>query len=140
MAWRSVFALGTLLIVGAACAPAPPVAHDPEQAPGSRGEMTVSQIETLRAHLAQCYRGSQDMPEPETRWASVRAVLNPDGSFAAPPVVVDHSGGEYGEIVAQRALDAVTECAPYDFLPTERYDGSDGWNTMILNFVGGGLP
>lgn len=88
--------------------------------------------------MQTCYRGADDMPEPESKWAQVRAELHPDGSLAAPARIIEHSGGRYGEIVAQRAIDAVTECAPYDFLPAALYDGPNGWNTLTLNFVNNG--
>ena len=100
----------------------------------SDNELAISMHDALRLHLAKCYRSSADAPQPETRWASVRARLNPDGKLASLPRIVEHSGGSFGEAVATRARTAVIDCEPYYFLPAERYEGPTGWNEFTVTF------
>ena len=62
----------------------------------------------------------------------IRMTLNPDGSLAGNPVALSVPGGPYGQVTAEAALRAVRRCAPYDFLPPEKFDS---WGVVNINFT-----
>jgi hypothetical protein len=40
-------------------------------------------------------------------------------------------GNPFWDVAEMRAVQAVTKCAPYDFLPQEKFEQ---WQSLILNF------
>lgn len=108
-------------------------------AQGEGTSLTASQLDAVRSRLSVCWRGTADMPNPETLWATVRFELNRDGTLRGLPRVVGHSGGRYGEVVGQTGSRAVVACEPFSYLPADRYDGEGGWRVMTINFGATGV-
>jgi hypothetical protein len=109
----------------------------PRDAVGAGTALTVSQMDGLRAHLARCWRMPADMPNPETLQIRVRIQLNPDGTLASRPQVLDQaqitfSNNTYLRAAADAAYRAVIECEPYGFLPADRYDD---WKDIVFTFT-----
>jgi len=75
-------------------------------------------------------KGAQDMI------IVIHFQLNPDGLLLGSPKVVDsarmnRSGQEFYRAAAESALRAVRKCAPYDFLPRDKFDL---WREIEMNF------
>ncbi|MFS2109585.1 cell envelope biogenesis protein TolA [Sphingomonas sp. Sphisp140] len=71
--------------------------------------------------------------------AVVRLQLNRDGSLAAPPRIIGHSGvDEDNQRYVARVDDAVRAifagCSPLRNLPPDLYDVKDGWKSFTLNY------
>ncbi|MBH0239369.1 cell envelope integrity protein TolA [Methylobrevis albus] len=94
------------------------------------GAMTASEIDALRARIYECWNPPIGAAG-ETVSVPIRMVLNIDGTLSGTPVAMSVPGGPYGQIVAEAALRAVRRCAPYDFLPPEKFDS---WSVVNINF------
>jgi outer membrane biosynthesis protein TonB len=100
--------------------------------------MTANELDALRSRLAQCWSPPIGWTDP----AEVRVVLlislNPDGSVASEPEVMQRPDGRYAQPAAESALRAVRRCAPYA-LPAEKYES---WKQVKVTFdpteMGGG--
>lgn len=127
--------------------PAPAQAPTPAQAPapaaaskaatigsliGSAADrMTASELDALRARLAQCWSPPIGWDNP----AEVRVVLmlnlNADGSLNGTPAVLEAPSGRYAQAAPESALRAVRRCAPFTSLPADKYDE---WKQVKVTF------
>jgi hypothetical protein len=127
----------------AATAPTPPAAPAPPQpqpdalalssliaSAAEDAHLTVSEVDALRARIAACWTPPPGWVDP----ADVRVVmiiaLNPDGSVAAPPEVVQAPAGRYQQTAPESAVRAVRACAPYA-LPAAKYEE---WKAVKITF------
>jgi len=116
---------------------APPErAEQARRAAGLGSDLTVSEYDALRLRMQECWRAPLDAPDPESLKVSVRVQLNRDGTLAAPPQLLDRtrinlSGDRYLRLAGERAVRAVQQCAPYSFLPPEKYSA---WREITMNF------
>lgn len=79
-----------------------------------------------------------DTDEYNEMRATVVVRLNRDGSLLGPPRVKNITGPS--SLRARFAIsvrNAISGAAPFD-LPTEKYEGENGWNTIEFNFKPGG--
>ncbi|ODN68022.1 hypothetical protein A6302_04352 [Methylobrevis pamukkalensis] len=95
------------------------------------GEMTANEIAALQARIFECWvppigANTEGVTVP------IRMQLNEDGSLAGAPTAISVPGGPYGQVVAEAALRAIRRCAPYDFLPVEKFDR---WSVVNINFT-----
>jgi colicin import membrane protein len=60
----------------------------------------------------------------------IRLRFKEDGTFSAPPKVMDAQGGAYFQAISESALRAVHQCEPYN-LPTDKYEF---WKDVVMNF------
>ena len=102
---------------------------------GAGDAMTASEIDLLRAQMYRCWRAPLDAPDPAKLKVTVRARLNPDGTLAAPPEVlnagqISRSGDPFWRAAADNARRAVIKCQPYR-LPPEKYAL---WRETIMHF------
>jgi TolA protein len=101
------------------------------EAQGDDAEVAATLIDALRSKLAECWT----VP-PGAREASitvkVRFNLRKDRTVDGLPIVLSGGGDTLSDATAQSAVSAVMECAPYDFLPAERYDM---WQEITVNFT-----
>jgi hypothetical protein len=92
--------------------------------------MTMSEVDALRARIAQCWTPPPGWVDP----AEVRVVmiiaLNADGSVAGVPQVVQAPLGRYAQTAPESAVRAVRSCAPYA-LPAEKYQD---WKEVKITF------
>ena|SRR3990167_5846284 len=109
-----------------------PATDDPAAA------LTMSETDALRQRVEQCWNvsGLTGTADAEKLRATVRFGLNPDGSLAGRPTIVRSSGGSLSRLLAERAIQAVQSCAPYDFLPADKYTS---WRDNTFNFDLGGM-
>lgn len=61
----------------------------------------------------------------------VRIQMNPDGSIAGNPEVMNATGDFLFETTARSTVAAILSCQNYDFLPQEQYEV---WKDLVLNF------
>jgi hypothetical protein len=102
---------------------------------GAGDGLALSEIDALRAAMYKCWRIPVDAKDPESLIIPVEVKLHRDGYLAS--AALKNAGSIYGssnpymKIAADNALRAVSKCAPYDFLPVDRYDS---WKQMTLTF------
>jgi colicin import membrane protein len=93
-------------------------------------KMTANELDALRARLAQCWSPPIGWTDPSEVRVVLMITLNPDGSVAAEPQVLQQPAGRYAQTAAESALRAVRRCAPYD-LPVEKYES---WKQVKVTF------
>lgn len=110
-------------------------AENARQAVGAGTDLTVNEITALKSAMYRCWRIPLDAKNPEELVVSVRVKLRGDGVVQSADLVdpgaIRRSSNPYMAVAAQRAVNAVTKCAPYDFLPPDKYDT---WKDMVLRF------
>jgi len=92
--------------------------------------MTQSEIDALRSQITRCWVIPQGWTNPHEVTVSVRFQLNPDGTVAGMPEVVEFPASQYGPVAGDNAIRAVMQCGPYA-LPAEKYDQ---WKDVQLRF------
>ncbi len=115
-----------------------PTSDRNQQRVGLGDKLTASEITKIRAKMRLCWNTQAFIgaPEPEKLIVEVEFKLNRDGSLLGQPNILNRgqiqSSGNPFWVVAQRnAVTAVLDCAPYDFLPDDRYDV---WQEVKLTF------
>lgn len=102
---------------------------------GLETKLTLNELDALQSKMYKCGRISADAKNPEELVVRVRVRLNQDGSVRdanlLDKVQINTSPNPYLKVAAERALRAVSKCAPYDFLPADKYST---WKDMELNF------
>ena len=102
---------------------------------GDGDSLSLSETDALRAAMYKCWRIPADAKDPESLIIPVDVKLHRDGYVASANLknsaAVNNSSNPYMRIAAENALRAISKCAPYDFLPPDRYDG---WKQMTLTF------
>lgn len=96
-------------------------------------QLSLSEKDAVRQAVSRCYSvpdlvGSADA---DKLFATVRVNFNQDGSVIGRPQVLRAGGGAGSRVLAERAVGAVLQCAPYAFLPLNKYQN---WREMNLNF------
>ncbi len=103
---------------------------------GEGTAMTISELEALQSAMYKCWRIPLDAKNPEELGVRVKVKLRRNGDVQMVELLdkprINTSSNPYLKIAAQRAVSAVSKCAPYDFLPLEKYSM---WQEMTLNFV-----
>jgi len=105
---------------------------------GAGDRLTASDEAKMRAAVERCWNAAAIIgaPEPENLVVTLEFELNRDGSLTAAPRVsnalqINLSGNRFWKVAEREAISAVVKCAPYDFLPSDRYDT---WKEFKLNF------
>lgn len=94
-------------------------------------QLSQNEIDFLRRQLENCWSLQAGMEAAESIAIEVQMVLNIDGTLAGPPRVLNTGAGAQYQIAAERALRAVQVCAPYSYMPQEKYDT---WQVIEFNF------
>jgi hypothetical protein len=94
-------------------------------------KMTQSEIDALRSQITRCWVIPQGWTSPREVTVSVRFQLNPDGTVAGMPEVVEYPASQYGPVAGDNAIRAVMQCGPYA-LPAEKYNQ---WKDVQLRFT-----
>jgi outer membrane biosynthesis protein TonB len=98
---------------------------------GAQNAMTMDLVDALRNQIAQCWSPPVGAPHPDQLIVSFELFLNPDGSVAQPPQLLDSSSNDsFGRAAAEAGRRAIYTCAPYK-LPAERYAQ---WRDITLKF------
>lgn len=104
---------------------------------GSGTQMTLSELDALNSAMYRCWRKPVDATDLEKLIVRLQVDMLP-GGFIKDVKVINRAasrraspGNPFWDVAEMRAVQAVTKCAPYDFLPQEKFDQ---WQSLILNF------
>jgi len=104
---------------------------------GAGTEMTVNEMDALQSAMYKCWRMPADAKNPEKLIVRLAVKILPDG-YVQDVKIIDKArqrrgdpGNPFWDVAEQRAVRAVSQCGPYDFLPAEKYSQ---WKDMTLNF------
>ncbi len=105
---------------------------------GAGDRLTASDEAKMRAAVQRCWNAGTIIgaPEPEKLIVVIEFELNRDGTLSSQPRVANElqinlSGNQFWRVAQREAMSAVVKCAPYDFLPVERYES---WKEFRFNF------
>ena len=114
------------------------VAERARAAVGAGDRLTASDEAKMKAAVSRCWNAGAIIgaPNPETLIVSIDFELDRNGELVADPRVanamqITMSGNRFWKVAEQMALRAVVSCAPYDFLPQDRYET---WREFRVNF------
>jgi outer membrane biosynthesis protein TonB len=113
-----------------------PQSTEATEAAGLQTDLTVSELDALRAQMARCWTMPAGASNPETLIVDVHIWLNPDGTLGRPPELSAGSqarlalGDPYFRVAVEAALRAVNMCQPYK-LPVEKYSS---WRDITMTF------
>jgi len=106
------------------------------RAEGEGNGLSATEADLVANAMQKCWR----MPAAARDAENLRVRLNVKlvtGGYVESVTLIDQAasrrlspGNEYWEVAEQRAIAAVNKCAPYNFLPEERYGI---WRELILN-------
>lgn len=97
---------------------------------GKDQALSATTISAFRQRISQCWVVPPGAREGNIT-VKVRLQINPDGSIAGTPEVMNGPGDFLFETTARSTVAAILSCQNYDFLPQDQYDL---WKDMILNF------
>ena len=97
---------------------------------GTDDALAATLDDALRQKLAGCWSVPPGAREANIT-VKVHFFLNPDGTVAGLPEVLNGSADPLFSTTAQSAISAVMECQRYDFFPPDRYDL---WKDNTVNF------
>ena len=104
---------------------------------GEGTAMTLSELDALQSAMYKCWRMPADARDPEKLIVRLKVTML-RGGYVEDVKVVDRAasrrnapGNPFWDVAEQRALRAVAQCAPYDFLPDEKFAK---WQSLTLNF------
>ena len=104
---------------------------------GAGTAMTVNEMDALQSAMYKCWRMPADAKNPEKLIVRLSVKMLPDG-YVQDVKIIDKArqrrndpGNPFWDVAEQRAVRAVAQCGPYDFLPAEKYSQ---WKDMTLNF------
>jgi len=104
---------------------------------GEGTAMTVNEMDALQSAMYKCWRMPADAKNPEKLIVRLSVKILPDG-YVQDVKIIDKArqrrtdpGNPFWDVAEQRAVRAVSQCGPYDFLPAEKYSQ---WKHMTLNF------
>jgi outer membrane biosynthesis protein TonB len=100
------------------------------QSNGTQMTMSVTEIDALRARIAQCWSPPPGGLGAQQIVVKVRLQLNEDGTLVGYPTVANSGSSPFFQAAADSAVRAVYQCQPYT-LPSDKYAL---WRDMILNF------
>ena len=89
---------------------------------GTGRTLTITEEAALKQAFVRCWQEPGVVPNREKLIVSVRVRVNRNGTLNGAPVVlndneINRSGNRFWQAARLNAVAAVTQCAPYDFLP-----------------------
>jgi len=104
---------------------------------GEGTDLTLNELDALQSAMYKCWRMPADAKNPEKLIVRLAVKILPDG-YVQDVKIIDKArsrrgdpGNPFWDVAEQRAIRAVSQCGPYDFLPAEKYTQ---WKDMTLNF------
>jgi colicin import membrane protein len=89
---------------------------------GSARELTQSELDALRARLAQLWNPPAGAQNPQELVVAIRIRLKPDGTLAGPPMVTTSGNSPLFMAARDSAIRAVFRGQPFDMLRPETYE------------------
>jgi len=103
-----------------------------ENRTGPVAEMSQSELDALTAAVTACFNPPVGAEGVDQMVVPLRVTFTIDGDLAAPPEIKSVPAGPAGQAVAEAAVRAVQRCAPYPFLPKDKFDN---WQVVNMNFT-----
>ena len=106
-------------------------------AAGAGTAMTLSELDALQSAMYKCWRMPADVTDPEKLLVRLQVKMLRGGVVEDVRVIEraksrrNAPSNPFWDIAEQRAVRAVAKCAPYDFLPDDKFEN---WRNLILNF------
>jgi len=98
---------------------------------GAAAQLSQSELDALRARLAQLWNPPAGATNPEELIVQVRIRLKPDGTLAAPPEVLNSGRSPLFMAARDSAARAVLRGQPFDMLKPEHYEQ---WKDIEITF------
>jgi len=102
-------------------------------------DITAADIATFKAHLRKCWSPPAGLSGDPKLKVVLRVFLARNGALAQQPVLMAASASTSGPALVQTATTALHRCAPFNFLPADRYKE---WRvldlTLTIGDMGGG--
>jgi len=98
---------------------------------GTAAQLSQSELDALRARLAQLWNPPAGASNPEELVVQVRIKLSPDGRLAAPPIVLTSGTSPLFQAARDSAVRAVFRGQPFDMLKPEHYEQ---WKDVEITF------
>lgn len=96
--------------------------------------LTLSEVDAFKVQMRRCWSVPAGAANAEDLVVQIKVYLNPDGSLAQPPKLINQArllaGDVYFRTAAESAMRAIRRCAPFK-MPAEKYSG---WQELDLNF------
>lgn len=89
---------------------------------GAARELTQSELDALRARLAQLWNPPAGAQNPQELVVAIRMRLKPDGTLAGPPMVTTSGQSPLFMAARDSAIRAVFRGQPFDMLKPETYE------------------
>jgi colicin import membrane protein len=116
-----------LAAAGSVLNPAP----SPGVARGNAPQMSLSELDALRQRLGQLWNIPAGAKDPEELTVLVRVRLKPDGTLAAPPMVLNSGNSPLFVAARESAIRALYRGQPFNMLRPETYDL---WKDIEITF------
>lgn len=100
-------------------------------ATGSAATLSQSEIDALRARLAQLWNPPAGAPNPQELVVKIRVKIGRDGKLSGPPMVLTSGRGSVFEAARDGAVRALFQAQPYEMLRPDHYDL---WKEMEITF------
>ncbi len=97
---------------------------------GAGDKLTANELDAFVQRMSECW----DLPGGlggDVVQVKLRIELRATGDLARPPQIVNFGNSPFFQAAADSAVRAVQKCAPYSFMPADKYDQ---WRDMTLNF------
>src|SRR5436853_5766443 len=98
---------------------------------GAAAQLSLSELEALRARLAQLWTVPAGAKDPQELGLPIRTQLKPDGRLAAPPIVLTSGKSPLFMAARDSAIRALFRGQPYDMLKPEHYEQ---WKDVEITF------
>jgi outer membrane biosynthesis protein TonB len=98
---------------------------------GFAAQLSQSELDALRARLAQLWSPPAGAKNPEELVVQIRMKLKPDGTLAGPPMVLTSGQSPLFMAARDSAIRAVFRGQPFDMLKPEHYDQ---WKDVEITF------
>ena len=94
-------------------------------------QISQNEINSLRTRISQCWLPPAGINATSNLYVVVRVLLNPDGSIAQGPFVVEAPTGALTSALVESAKRALLTCQPFTMLRSEHYNS---WKDLELKF------
>lgn len=99
---------------------------------GDQQVLSMDELVALARHVEKCWNVLPGVGNMERAVVELRIQMNPDGTLAAPPQILNRGSGAAFQATAESAVRAVIACQPYKMLSASKYNF---WKDMIFNFA-----
>jgi hypothetical protein len=97
-----------------------------------RAKISADDITRFREHLKTCLTRPGTVTRTDKIRVVLRVVLNPDGTLAETPTLIEASASAKGPALMASAISGLRACQPYAMLPADKYQE---WKVLDLSFT-----